>query len=55
MLSKVCQTVRQMPYGSIYTQNLKDYASERIYKTETDSQKTKLCLAKGKGNGGGRN
>ena len=35
--------------------NLKIDINELIYKTETDSQtqKTKLCLPKGKGGGGG--
>ena len=41
---------RQIPYGIIYTWNLKEDANELIYKTETASQtkKTNLWLPKGK-------
>ena len=54
ILSKVHQIERQISYDSTSTSNLKkDDTNEFIYTTETDSQtqKTNLCLPKGKGGG----
>ena len=45
---------RQIPFDITYIWNLNNDTNKLIYKMETDSQtqKTNLCLPKGKGTGG---
>lgn len=49
ILSEISHTEDKMPYNTTYIWNLKNNASELIYKKQQQTQKTDLWLPRGRG------